>query len=112
MPIKPEDRHKIAFIFDGIVWECNVMPFGPTNAPILFQKTMQEIFGLLDFVTAYLDDVSILSKTLEEHKQHLKVVLDLLNRCCIKLRLDECLWGVQETEYLGFIVDKLGIKER
>ena len=110
VPIKPEDRHKTAFIFDGDVWEWNVMPFGPTNAPMYFQKAMQEIFGHLDFVTVYLDDISILSETLEQHKQHLKIVFDLLNRYCIKLRLDKCLWGVQETEYLGFIVDKLGIK--
>ena len=46
IPIKPEDRHKTAFIFDGVVWEWNVMPFGPTNAPMYFQKAMQEIFGI------------------------------------------------------------------
>ena len=86
------------------------MPFGPTNAPMYFQKAMQEIFGHLDFVTVYLDDISILSETIEQHKQHLKIIFDLLNKHCIKLRLDKCLWGVQETEYLGFIVDKLGIK--
>ena len=38
------------------------------------------------------------------------MIFDLLNKHCIKLRLDKCSWGVQETECLRFIVDKLGVK--
>ena len=82
VPIKPEDRHETTFIFDGIVWEWNVMPFDPTNAPMFFQKAMQETFRHLDFVTVYLIDVSRLSETLEQQKQHLKIMFELLNKHC------------------------------
>ena len=110
IPIKPEHRHKTGFIFDGQIYQWKVMPFGPTNAPMYFQRCMEAIFRDLDFVTIYLDDISILSDTLEEHKAHLKIVFNLLKKHQIKLRLDKCLWGVSESEYLGFIVDRLGVK--
>ena len=110
IPIHEDDKHKTAFIFDGKIYQWNVMPFGPTNAPMYFQQCMREIFGDLDFVTIYLDDISILSDTLEEHKTHLKIIFERLKIYCIKLRLDKCIWGVDETQYLGFHVDKVGTK--
>ncbi len=109
IPVKPEDRHKLAFVFDGIVYQWKVMPFGPTNSPMFFQQAMQEIFGKLDYVTVYIDDISILSDTVEEHKRHLTEVFKLLEQHCIKLRLDKCIWGAQDSEYLGFVVNKYGV---
>ena len=112
IPIKPAHRNRTAFMFEGEVYMFNVMPFGPTNAPLHFQQVMQSLFGHLDYVVVYLDDISILSDTLEEHQQHLSEVFKILKTHCIKLRLDKCLWAVSETEYLGFIVDKYGIRTK
>ena len=112
IPLKKEHRRRTAFIFDGKIYQWKVLPFGPTNAPMYFQQCMQSIFGDLDFVIIYLDDISILSDTIEEHKEHLRIVFDRLKQHCIKLRIDKCLWGVEETEYLGFIVNKSGIKTK
>ena len=63
IPIRPQDREKTAFIFNGKVWEWNVMPFGPTNAPPRFQKVMDQIFDDLDYVMVYMDDITVLSST-------------------------------------------------
>ena len=108
-PIKKEHRNRTAFIFNNEIYQWKVMPFGPTNSPMFFQQCMQEIFGKLPFVVVYIDDISIMSNTVEEHKQHVDVVFKLLREHCIKLRMDKCIWGVSETEYLGFIVDKTGV---
>ena len=110
VPIKPEDRHKTAFIFDNKIYQWKVMPFGPTNAPMYFQRCMQKIFGDLPYVTIYLDDISVLSETAHEHRQHLREVFNRLKKHGIKLKLDKCLWAVDEAEYLGFIVDKVSTK--
>ncbi len=109
IPIKPEHRKRTAFVFDGDVYCWNVMPFGPKNAPMYFQSTMQKIFDGLDYVLVYIDDISIVSETLAEHKQHLKEVFDRIQAHNIKLRLDKCIWGATETEYLGFVVNKIGV---
>ena len=114
IPVAPKDRHKLAFIFDGEIYEWNVMPFGPTNSPMYFQQCMERIFyeECKEFTTVYIDDISIISNTLAEHKRHLKKVFEVLDKHCIKLRLDKCIWGVDQTEYLGFIVNKDSIRPK
>jgi Reverse transcriptase (RNA-dependent DNA polymerase) len=58
-------------------FEFLVMPFGLTNAPSTFQALMNEVFrDYVDkFVLVYLDDVLIFSRSYEEHKQHVEMVL-------------------------------------
>ena len=59
-----------------------MMPFGLTNAPVVFQRLMQSVLIDLnqkndaDFVTVYINDILVYSKTLEQHLDHLKVVMD------------------------------------
>jgi hypothetical protein len=57
--------------------EYTVMPFGATNAPAVFSKFMNIVLKELrrQFVLVYLDDVLIISKTPEEHVQHIRAVL-------------------------------------
>jgi hypothetical protein len=62
---------------------------------------MQEIFRECDFVVVYLDDISILSDSLDQHINHIREVFAILKEYNIKLRLDKCIWGVSQTEYLG-----------
>ncbi len=52
--------------------EYVVMPFGFTNAPVVFQHFMNDDFReyLDDFVVCYIDDIFICSKNFEEHEQH------------------------------------------
>ena len=51
------------------------MPFGLSNAPSSFQNFLKDVLGnnILDiFVTAYVDNILIFSKTLQERKKHVK----------------------------------------
>jgi hypothetical protein len=54
------------------------------------------------FVTVYLDDVSIYSRTLEEHMEHLRIILQQFTEEGLKLRLKKCFFGLHEMEYLGY----------
>jgi hypothetical protein len=54
------------------------------------------------FVTVYLDDVCVYSRTLEEHLEHLRLVPLRLKEEGFKLRLKKCLFGLREMEYLGY----------
>ncbi|GBG89830.1 hypothetical protein CBR_g49679 [Chara braunii] len=91
--IRPEDQHKTAFQTRYGLYEFVVMPFGLCNAPGTFQHAMNKIFhDYLDkFVVVYLDDILIFSKSVEEHAQHLEIVLSLLRQHKYKVNLDKCL---------------------
>jgi len=57
-----------------------IMPFGVTNAPIVFMDYMNRIFRLfLDkLVVVFIDDILIYSKTQEEQIEHPMLVLGIL----------------------------------
>jgi hypothetical protein len=87
---------------DGLM-EWVAMPFGLCNAPATFERMMNDILRdfLHKFVTVYLDDVCIYSRTPEEHMEHLRLVIQRFKEEGLKLRLKKCLFGLQEMKYLG-----------
>ena len=58
------------------------MSFGVTNAPAYFMNMMNKVFmeELDKFVVVFIDDILVYSATIEEHEQHLRVVLEKLRQ--------------------------------
>ena len=106
-----KDKEKTAFTCHKGLFEFNVMPFGLSNAPAVFQELMSVVLrGYHNFATAYLDDILIFSSTLEEHIRHLSLIFDRLRQHNLKLKLKKCGFLKLETNYLGFIISEEGIK--
>ena len=57
-----------------------------------------------NFVIVYLDDICIYSDSLEQHIDHLRLVLQKLREHQLFIKMPKCSWGRKETEYLGVIV--------
>ncbi len=83
------------------------MCFGLKNAPAEFARFMSENLRefLNDFVVVYFDDIIIFSENLEDHWKHVRSVLQRLKEKQINLKLKKCEFAVQETEYLGHMVN-------
>jgi len=114
--VDKESREKTAFTTQQGLFEFKVMPFGLTNAPAVFQRLMQKVLSGLnpdegpDFVEVYIDDVLIFSRTMQDHLNHLRQVLERLRRAGLKLKPSKCHFIRQSVEYLGHVITPQGLK--
>jgi hypothetical protein len=72
-----EDIHKKGFSMRYGLYEYLVMSFGLTNAPAHFMYLMNLVFmpELDKFVVILIYDILVYSKNMEEHEEHLHIVL-------------------------------------
>jgi hypothetical protein len=72
-----EDIPKTAFYTRYGLYEYLVMSLGLTNAPAHFMYLMNSVFmpGLVKFDMVFIDDILVYSKSMEEHEEHLCIVL-------------------------------------
>jgi hypothetical protein len=86
--------------------EWVALPFGQCNAHATFHGMRNDILrdSLHKFVIVYFDDVCIYIRTLEEHMEHLRLVLQRFKEGGLKLRLKKCFFGLHGMEYLGYTV--------
>jgi hypothetical protein len=78
--IRTEDIPKTVFTTRYGLFEYLVMSFGLTNAPTHFMYLMNSIFmpELYKFIVVFIDDILIYSRSMEEHEEHLQIVLQWL----------------------------------
>ena len=107
--VNETDRYKTAFVIMGSQYEFNKMPFGMTNAPRTFQRAMSRLFGHLDYVKVYLDDLLIHSNTLEKHLIHLKEIFKIIDIHKISINFEKSNFMTSQVKYLGCIINEHGI---
>ena len=90
--VKEVDIHKTAFRTRYDHYEFLVMPFGLTNAPAAFMDLMNRVFQpyLGRFVVVFIFDILVYSKTEEKHKEHLRIVLQLLREKELYAKFSKC----------------------
>jgi hypothetical protein len=78
--IRVEDIAKTAFMMKYGLYEYLVMSFGLMNLPAHFMYLMNSVFmsELDQFVMVFIDDILVYSKSMEEHEEHLRIVLQWL----------------------------------
>src|SRR5882724_905649 len=87
------------------------MPEGLTNAPIAFQRFMNNIFmDMIDvIVIIYLDDILIYSDNISEHKLHIREVLRRLHANRLFACADKCKFHITSCEYLRYMLSPEGL---
>ncbi|GJV23726.1 putative reverse transcriptase domain-containing protein [Tanacetum coccineum] len=100
-----EDILKTAFRTRYGHYEFQVIPFGLTNVSVVFMDLMNRVCKpyLDKFVIVFIDDILIYSKSKQEHKEHLKLILELLE----KEEFVKFEWGDKEEEAFQLLKQKL-----
>ena len=87
------------------------MPFGLTNAPAYFMSMMnKEVMEFLDkVVVVFIDDILVYSKSEEEHKEHLRMVLQKLREHQLYAKFSKCEFWLKEVGFLEHVISGEGI---
>ncbi|KAJ9532587.1 hypothetical protein QJQ45_010678 [Haematococcus lacustris] len=104
--ITPEDVPKTAFRTPEGHFQFKVLSFGLTNAPATFQRVMNDAFApvLGKCALVYLDDILVMSKSLPDHMQHLRLVFDLLRANKLFAKMYKCEFMQLTLKFLGHVI--------
>jgi hypothetical protein len=61
------------------------------------------------FVVVFIDDILIYSATVEEHEQHLRVVLEKLRQNQLYAKFSKCDFWLEEVAFLGHVLTAEGV---
>jgi hypothetical protein len=96
-----KERKKTTFHGSNKLWEWLVMPFGLKNAPVFFQRVMDQVLEGADFLKCYIDDVLVHNKGLLQHLAHLEELFKRLHEVNMKIHPKKCEFVVTSIIYLG-----------
>ncbi|KAJ2949128.1 hypothetical protein O0L34_g6069 [Tuta absoluta] len=107
-----ESQHLTGFVTPDGHYEFKRMPFGLANAPAVFQRLINKILGnrRFEYALAYLDDVLIPARDVEEMFQRLEEVLKLFRVYGLTLKLSKCRFFDTTVNYLGYDISSQGIQ--
>ncbi len=71
---------------------------------------MDSLFKHLPFVFCYLDDIIIVSHTIEEHHEHLRQIFTILQENGLQINAAKCMFTTAAVEFLGHRVDQHGVR--
>jgi hypothetical protein len=105
------DIPKTAFVLRYGLYEYTVMSFGLTNASAYFMYLMNKVFMEYPykFVVVFIDDISVYSRSEEEHEEHLCLALQKLRDHRLYAKLTKCEFWLKQVAFLGHIISKGGI---
>lgn len=112
IPLTEESQKFTGFKFEGKTYCFKVLPFGLASSVSAFTRCLSKVFGSEydSFLVRYVDDLLIISQSVEEHLVHIDRVLTRLSECGFTLRADKCLFFREEMPFLGYVLNNEGYK--
>ena len=110
IPLDKSSIPKTAFNSPFRKYKYIKVPFGLAQAPAYFQELMTGILKDFNFAMAYLDDIIIFSKTLQEHLSHIRKVFQKLKSAKLSMKKSKCNFFWKEIQYLEHILSATGIR--
>ena len=111
VPMAAASREKTAFATPRGLFEFVVVPFGLTNAPSMFQRTMDRILGdvLGEHCAVFLDDIIVHAPDEEAHLAVLSQVLERLDRAGLIVNAKKSVFATRVSPFLGHVLSEEGV---
>ncbi|XP_076031117.1 uncharacterized protein LOC143019364 [Oratosquilla oratoria] len=111
--LHPESRRITAFGTPWGLYQFTVLPFGLTNAPAVFNRTMRDVLHDVPGTEVFVDDVLVHTESFEEHMVVLRKVLERLSAAGMTVKPSKTELGQTVIQYLGHTVGngKCGCQE-
>jgi hypothetical protein len=104
--IRAKDIPKTAFTTRYGLFKYLVMSFGLMNEPAHFMYLMNSVFmpELDKFVMVFIDDILIYSRSMEEHEEQLRIVLQRQRDDQLYAKFGKCEFWIKEVPFLDHVV--------
>jgi transposase InsO family protein len=101
-----ESKEKTAIVTQEGLFEFTRMIQGLKTAPATFHRIIDDAFKDLisGCLEPYFDDLTVHSKTDEDHLTHLRQVFNIMRKYGFKAKASKVKIGVRELQWLGFII--------
>jgi hypothetical protein len=101
--VHPDNVHLTAVTTPFGLYEWLTMPMGLRNSPPIHQRRMtlalHKLLGKICHI--YLNDIIIWSDTIEQHTEHIRMVLATLRKAKLYCNLKKCHFFLLELDFLG-----------
>jgi hypothetical protein len=109
--LDPTAAEMCTIIFSWGKYSYQRLPMGFAGSADIFQAEMGSLMATLEYVRAYIDNLLVITKS--SHDDHLDKLEPIFIQLCntgLKVNADKLFSCAQETEYLGYILTRGGIK--
>jgi hypothetical protein len=104
-----DSQQYVAFTWEGKQYVFIGNPFGTKFLPSHFQRIMVQLFADMPFMFPYLDNLLFASKSWDEHRDHVLMIIERLNQVNLKLKMSSVNIGQSHLRCLGHLVSVQGV---
>ena len=108
-PMYEEHRERTAMTTHFGLFQWVVMPMGLKNSPSVFQRNMQELLKDMPFAQVFIDDIIVASDSVEEHLQHLELLLARMRESKTYIKGSKVALFRASVDFLGHVVSAEGV---
>lgn len=104
VPLKKECRDFTGFMYKGKTYRFTVTPFGLKTSLASLTRGLDTVLSdeVKKFTIIYVDDCLCLSNSIQEHLQHLELLLSNLDAANLTVNFQKSQFFRKEIDYLGF----------
>ena len=108
--LTPEASDMCTIVTEFGKYRYKRLPMGVSCSPDIFQAKIYELLGDIEGTKAYLDDILVINRgTFKSHLEQLEEIFRRCQKANLKLNAEKCNFGVNEIDYLGYIVTPKGV---